>query len=162
MPLSHPAPAVPAAPDPAPAGPCCPAQTFSAPLSARLFGPLAVVAGGGRASFFSGLAEIYQSFISLNIFMIFMVFRFSGREIGWNGLFLPGRRVGRGCSDGDGRIFFESVGAENGQGGGMAGYRLGRAGKSLRDKGLLARIVNKGEKKNLGVVPVLKSWRRER
>ena len=44
----------------------------------------------------------------------------------------------------------------------MAGYRLGWSGKSLRDKGLLARIVNKGQGKNLGVVPVLKSWRRER
>ena len=39
----------------------------------------------------------------------------------------------------------------------MAGYRPGWAGKNLRDKGSLARIVNKGSGKNLGVVPVLKS-----
>ena len=39
----------------------------------------------------------------------------------------------------------------------MAGYRLGWAGKSLRCRRLLARIVNKGSGKNLGVVPVLKS-----
>ena len=89
--------------------------------------------------------------------MIFMVFRFSGRGIGWNGLFLPGWGLGRGCSDGGWKIFFESVGPDNGQGGGRAGYRPGWAGKSLRDKGLLARIVDKGSRKNLGGVPVLKS-----
>ena len=111
---------------------------------------------------FFRIGGIYRIFTSLNIFRIFSVFRFSGREIGWNGLFLPGWGLGRGRSDGGWKIFFESVGPENGQGGGMAGYRLGRAGKSLRDKGSLARIVNKESGKNLGVVPVLKSWRRER
>ena len=58
---------------------------------------------------------------------------------------------------GAGRFFFELVGLDNGQGGGMTGYRPGWSGKSLRDKGLLARIVNKGSRKNLGGVPVLKS-----
>ena len=56
-----------------------------------------------------------------------------GRVGGWGG----------GDQAGAGGLFFELVGPENGQGDGMAGYRPGRAGKSLRDKGLLARIVNK-------------------
>ena len=43
---------------------------------------------------------------------------------------------------GAGRFFFESVGLDNGQGGGMAGYRPGWAEKSLRGKGSLAWIVN--------------------
>ena len=64
---------------------------------------------------------------------------------------------GGGDQAGVGGFFFEPVGSENAQGGGMAGYRPGWAGKSLRGKGSLARIVNKEEGKNLGVVPVLKS-----
>ena len=69
---------------------------------------------------------------------------------------------GGGNQTGVGGFFFELDGQEYGQGGGLAGYGDGWAGKNLRDKGSLARIVNKGSGKNFGVVPVLKSWRRER
>jgi len=110
----------------------------------------------------SGIAEIYRFLIFLIFLFIFCVLRISGQGFGLDGSFVPDGGLISGPKRWPHRRF-QPAGRAGNPVARRAGRTLAQMGeKRLRDKVSLAWIVKEEAGKNLGGVPVLKFWRRER